>query len=37
MLIQTSDEKGMNHPFTIQISQELDKFINEYIKLTQHK
>ncbi|MDY0395612.1 aspartyl-phosphate phosphatase Spo0E family protein [Virgibacillus halophilus] len=36
-MIQTSDEKGMNHPLTIQISQELDRLINEYMKLRQEK
>ncbi|MBU8567136.1 aspartyl-phosphate phosphatase Spo0E family protein [Virgibacillus pantothenticus] len=36
-IIQTSNEKGKNHPLTIQISQKLDKLINEYMKLTQHK
>lgn len=36
-MVQMSDEKGMNHPLTIQISQELDKLINEYMKLTQEK
>ena len=36
-MIQTSNEKGMNHPLTIQISQKLDRTINEYMKLTQQK
>lgn len=36
-MIQTSNEKGMNHPLTIQISQKLDRLINEYMKLTQQK
>jgi len=36
-MIQTSNEKGMNHPLTIQASQKLDRLINEYMKLTQHK
>lgn len=36
-MIQTSTEKGMNHPLTIQTSQKLDRLINEYIKLTQKK
>lgn len=30
-------EKGINHPLTIQISQELDRLINEYMKLTQQE
>lgn len=32
-----SDEKGMNHPLTIQTSQKLDKLINEYMELSQKK
>jgi len=36
-MIQTSNEKGMNHPLTIQTSQKLDSLINEYMKLIQHK
>ncbi len=36
-LIQTSDKNGMNHPLTIQISQELDMLINMYMKLTHEK
>ena len=36
-MIQTSNEKSMNHLLTIQISKKLDKLINEYIKLKQHK
>lgn len=36
-MIQTSKEKGINHPLTIQISQELDRLINEYMKLTQQE
>ena len=33
-MIQTSNEKGMNHSLTIQTSQKLDRLINEYMKLT---
>ncbi len=36
-MFQISNEKGMNHPLTIQTSQKLDKLINEYMKLTQEK
>ncbi|MFD2132182.1 Spo0E family sporulation regulatory protein-aspartic acid phosphatase [Pseudogracilibacillus auburnensis] len=36
-MIKTSNEKGMNHHLTIQISQKLDRLINEYMKLTQKK
>nr|WP_255454405.1 aspartyl-phosphate phosphatase Spo0E family protein [Oceanobacillus sp. AG] len=36
-MIRISEEKGMNNPLTIQISQELDKLINEYMRLTQKK
>jgi len=36
-LIQMGDEKGMNHPLTIQTSQKLDRLINEYMKLTHEK
>ncbi|MEI3615007.1 aspartyl-phosphate phosphatase Spo0E family protein [Pseudogracilibacillus sp. SO30301A] len=40
-MIRTSEEMGINHPLTIQISQELDRLINElineYMKLTQKK
>ncbi|MEN1969172.1 aspartyl-phosphate phosphatase Spo0E family protein [Lentibacillus sp. N15] len=36
-MIQTSDEKGINHLSTIQTSQQLDLLINEYMKLTQQK
>ncbi len=32
-MIRISEEKGINHPLTIQISQELDRLINEYLKL----
>ncbi|MDQ0273587.1 aspartyl-phosphate phosphatase Spo0E family protein [Cytobacillus purgationiresistens] len=36
-LIQIGNENGLNHPLTIQISQKLDRLINEYMKLTQKK
>ncbi|MEI3605425.1 aspartyl-phosphate phosphatase Spo0E family protein [Pseudogracilibacillus sp. SE30717A] len=36
-MIRISDENGMNNSLTIQISQELDKLINEYMELTQKK
>lgn len=36
-MIKTSNEKGINHHLTIQISQKLDRLINEYMKLTQKK
>jgi len=36
-LIQIAEEKGMNHPLTIQSSQKLDGLINEYMKLSQKK
>lgn len=36
-LIQIGDEKGMNHPLTIQTSQKLDGLINEYMNLTHKK
>lgn len=34
MMIQTSNEKEMNHPLTIQTSQKLDKLINKYMKIS---
>ncbi len=30
-MIQTSNEKGINHHLTIQISQKLDRLINQYM------
>lgn len=36
-LIQIGDEKGINHPLTIQTSQKLDGLINEYMELSQKK
>ncbi|MEJ8766217.1 aspartyl-phosphate phosphatase Spo0E family protein [Oceanobacillus sp. HCA-5259] len=33
-MIHIVDEKGMNHPVTIQTSQKLDRLITEYMKLT---
>lgn len=36
-LIQIGNEKGLNHHLTIKTSQELDRLINEYLKLTQFK
>ena len=36
-MIRISNENGMNNSLTIQISQELDKLINEYMELTQKK
>lgn len=36
-MIQIGNEKGMNHSLTIQISQKLDKLINEYMELSQKK
>lgn len=32
-LIETSQKMGLNHQLTIQASEELDYFINEYEKL----
>ena len=32
-MISTCEEKGINHSSTIRISQELDRLINEYMKL----
>lgn len=32
-MIRSSEERGMNNHLTIQISQELDKLISEYMKL----
>lgn len=36
-MIACGDKKGLNHPLTVKISQELDELINEYMKLTQQK
>jgi len=36
-LIQVGDKKGLNHHLTIKTSQDLDRVINQYLKLTQPK
>lgn len=36
-MIQSSEERGMNNHLTIHISQELDKLINEYMKIDKKK
>lgn len=36
-LLRSSDKNGMNHPTTINVSQELDKLINAYMKLSKKK
>jgi len=36
-VIQIGNEKGSNHHLTIKTSQDLDRVINQYLKLTQPK
>lgn len=34
-MIETSNEMGMNHPLTVETSQQLDRLIIDYMKLSQ--
>jgi len=36
-LIQIGDKKSLNHHLTIKTSQDLDRVINQYLKLSQPK